>query len=89
MQRCVNSLIFDSSFKQKEIMKTLTLTYNKSEFATRLDFYLANGFDRDQFDNKYKKRIIIYTKDNVDYIESKVESDTEGNVTIKLTEYNA
>lgn len=44
------------------------------------------GFERDQFDNKYGKRIIIWTKDGIDYT-AKPSSDEAGNLILSLTEY--
>lgn len=44
------------------------------------------GFERSQFDNKYKKRVVLWSNNEADYT-AKATSDTEGNLILKLTEY--
>ena len=44
------------------------------------------GFIRDQFDNKYRKRITTWTKDGVEYT-VRLSDDNEGNKVFTFTEY--
>ena len=69
-------------------MKTITLTIeaeNRSKEGWGQDLINA-GFERSQFDNKYNKRIVLWSNDEGDFT-AKTSSDAKGNLTITLTEY--
>lgn len=68
-------------------MKTLEIKIEKANRKQAWGEHLIEaGFERDQFDNKYGKRIITWTKDGVDYT-AKPSSDEAGNLILSLTEY--
>jgi hypothetical protein len=67
---------------------TQTIVIQKSERKAAWGEHISEaGFERSQFYNKYKKRIVLWSKDGIDYTAStKIESD--GSLSITLTEYN-
>lgn len=68
-------------------MNTLKIRIEKANRKQAWGEHLIDaGFERDQFDNKYGKRIITWTKDGIDYI-AKPLTDIQGNLILSLTEY--
>lgn len=69
-------------------MNTLEIKIEKEKADTKPwgEHLTDAGFERDQFDNKYHRRIVIWTKDGIDYT-AKASSDESGNLILLLTEY--
>lgn len=68
-------------------MKRLVIKVKKEDVKQAWGETLAElGFIRDQFDNKYRKRITTWTKDGVEYT-VRLSEDNEGNKVFTFTEY--